>query len=546
MLKMKRYSKLVPILLVLALFCSACSVPDISEFTKQSAEMTRGIRTGLNDTGNLIKTAAGRDDLFSPDTRAALKKDLKKYQEAVKPTVAALDALDEYLDALNALAQANAKSGDNAKAVVTSVGNLVNAVSGLTFASSVVNTAAGLLTLAEQFRTSRDFKQRVNLAALIVEGRFDEHTATYTENGKTKQRTYFVKACGANAADIIAIEGAKIKAITDPIFAPLTKAQTDTLEPLGYAERLVKLAEFHRVSDELQTELSKLQPNQRRERLVALGIMTSTEKTNIEQSEAVIATQGCGVIDLIKFNLKDLKDINLNLSKNMADNVYRRNRTVLGFYDSLNANDRSTQRELETILNYKSYVTQIRESRSTGGDAADRLDNKIKLKELLDNLFIMDGTIHNDVLAELDRCGGACANMKAVVEFNLCAACYDPIVALINAVDESEFDRADGYIEPVLEERASKLDDQNSKYLDDLERITPSHTAVISEIKALNDRQDQLDATLTTSMSALDTWAKTHANLRVALNSKKPLTVSALASRVREIWSTINPPPKSN
>ena len=37
-----------------------------------------------------------------------------------------------------------------------------------------------------------------------------------------------------------------------------------------------------------------------------------------------------------------------------------------------------------------------------------------------------------------------------------------------------------------------------------------------------------------------DAWAETHANLRVAVNTKKPLTAAKLASKVKEIWAIIN------
>src|SRR5262245_11505326 len=142
---MTKCLKLISFLLIVAILCTACHVPDISEFTTQSAEMTRGIRRGVTDTESVIKTAIARDDLYSDDTIAALRKDLKKYQEAVKPTGATLDALDAYLEALNALAQANKKSEENSAAVVTSVSNLVSAVSALPLAGSVVTVATGLV-----------------------------------------------------------------------------------------------------------------------------------------------------------------------------------------------------------------------------------------------------------------------------------------------------------------------------------------------------------------------------------------------------------------
>ena len=200
MLMVKGRLKLIPLLLIAAIFCAACDIPDLSEFTKQSAEMTRGIRTGVKDTESVIKTAAERSDLYSDTTRTKLKKDLKTYQQAIKPTVDSLDALDSYLEALNALSQANKKSEENSKAAVNAVSNLVTAVSGLTFASSAVNVASGLVTLAERFRTARDFKKRVNLAAEIVEGSFKEQVDSAGNKVlDAKGKPILVKKCSGKA-----------------------------------------------------------------------------------------------------------------------------------------------------------------------------------------------------------------------------------------------------------------------------------------------------------------------------------------------------------
>jgi hypothetical protein len=296
----------------------------------------------------------------------------------------------------------------------------------------------------------------------------------------------------------------------------------------------------------LQTELAQLKPKERRQRLVDLGIMTTAQQGSLIESEQAIAALGCGVIDLIKFNVKELKDINANISQNTFDRVKRRNKTTLRFFDSLNANDRSTQLELETILNYKSRVSQIRQSVALNEDAEERVDNKIRLKELMNDLFIFDSTIRKDVIAEFDKCGDGCKNMKDlwITKCNDCSE--EAIIKKVKAIDDTEFDNVDGFIQPILEDRAAKLYEQNTRFLDDLKRITPAHSAVVSELKAITDKQDQLDAVLTASIAALDTWAKTHANLRVAVNSKKPLTVSALASRVREIWSLFDSASEGN
>ena len=103
--------KLLTILLIVTVLAAGCEIPDLTEFTKQSAEMTRGIRTGVKDTEGLIKSASERDDLYAPATRTELKKQLVAYRAAIKPTVEALDGLDSYLGALNALSQSNKKSG---------------------------------------------------------------------------------------------------------------------------------------------------------------------------------------------------------------------------------------------------------------------------------------------------------------------------------------------------------------------------------------------------------------------------------------------------
>ncbi|HEX6044405.1 MAG TPA: hypothetical protein VFZ22_07945, partial [Pyrinomonadaceae bacterium] len=103
MSKLRKPAALMAMLLIVALFFTACDVPDIARFTEQSSEMTRGIRKGVKDTEGLLKAAAERDDLYSESTIASIKSDLKDYQRAMKPTVAALDGLDGYLEALNAL-----------------------------------------------------------------------------------------------------------------------------------------------------------------------------------------------------------------------------------------------------------------------------------------------------------------------------------------------------------------------------------------------------------------------------------------------------------
>ncbi len=97
MSRLRRSSRLLALLIIVSVFFTACEVPDISRFTEQSSEMTRGIRKGVKDTEILLRTASERNDLYSAETIIKIKADLRDYRKAMKPTVAALDALDAYL-----------------------------------------------------------------------------------------------------------------------------------------------------------------------------------------------------------------------------------------------------------------------------------------------------------------------------------------------------------------------------------------------------------------------------------------------------------------
>lgn len=524
MTTLKLHSKLVAALLMVAFFCAACDVPDISEFTRQSAEMTRGIRKGVKDTENVIKTAAVRDDLFSDNTRAALEQNLKNYQESVKPTNAALDALDAYLEALNALAQANKKSGENAAALVTSVGNLVNAVSGLTFASSVVNVATGLGTLLEKFRTAKDFKKRVNLAAEIVEGRYDEkRDSSGNIVADEKGKPVMVKACGGDAEDQVTVAGQTIK------------------------ELLSRILKDPNLTEDYIKALKKLSPREQREQLIADRKMTENEGQTVKAAETKIASFGCGVIDFIKFNVKDLKTINLAVSAEMFTNAREKNRVILGFYENIVANDRRIQNALDRILDYKALIPRINEQVANNADL-QAVKSKITLKNTLTSIFMLDSEIETAVLKALRGCPD-CGQMLTVVQTltdraHCDATCRHNLEVMLQNTTRDEFNKTNSLIEQILDTKAIVLFDQNERYLTELARIRPFYESVGAELKSMKDKQDQLDALLDSSLRALDTWARTHANLRVAVNTKRPLTVSNLASSVREIWSIVNPESK--
>jgi hypothetical protein len=170
MLKQILFLKVIPIFLIVSVLFTACDVPDISRFTEQSVEMTRGIKQGVKDTDTILADASKRSDLFNAGQIEQIKKQLIEYRKNTKITTKSLESIDAYLEALNTLAAANKKSGDNAKAVVNAVNGLVSAVSGITIADGAINLTTGIVTLVEKFRTAKAFKERVELVDQIMNG----------------------------------------------------------------------------------------------------------------------------------------------------------------------------------------------------------------------------------------------------------------------------------------------------------------------------------------------------------------------------------------
>jgi len=519
MYKRKRPFTLITLLIIVSLFFTACEVPDISQFTEQSSEMTRGIRKGVKDTEGLLKAAAERDDLYSEDTIVKIQTDLNDYRKAMKPTVAALDALDAYLEALNALSQANKKSGENARAVVTSVSNLVTAVSGFAIGGTTLNVATGLVTLAEQFRTARDFKKRVTLASEIVEGIRPEVDANGKQRKDKDGQPIFIRNCTGDANERIIAASKSIRTIAETALTakPLTKKQRDAITDLSPAEKWIYLHDQ--------------------------GILNRGQLESITAAVAVIDRYHCGVIDLIKFNVQDLQQINEAVAQTMYTNAREKNRIVLGFYESIVANDRRVQNELERILNFKALVPTINQYVNNGAGTR-AVETKITLKNTLDSIFILDSELATAVTEAIRKCDSDCGEMLKVVQASLRGCdkdCRQAFRETVGRITRPQFDKSISLIEPILDRKAETLNAQNRRYLAELERIQPSYNAVNAELNSIKTKQNQLDALLESSLTALDAWAETHANLRVAVNTKKPLTAAKLASKVREIWTIINP-----
>ena len=521
MSKIKLFSKVVPILLIVTIIFTACAIPDISKFTEQSTEMTRGIRKGIKDVESLVRDASERKDLYSDITRTKLKKNLADYKKAMKPTSDALDALDGYLEALNALSQASKKSEENSRAAVNAVGNLVTAATGLTFATEIVNVAIGIVKLGEDFRIARSFKKRVNLAAEIVEGVHPK-----TENGKVVKDenglVVFEKKCTDAAGDKIVDAAQKIKGILGDKMESLTENQIKILKPL--------------------------KPEEKRAKLVEWRILTASDAATVKTNEDIINGFGCGMIDLIKFNLKDLKVINLNVSNSMIDNI-RDKDTTIGLYTNILKGRDNIRDELESIQVVENLIPAINENVASNANPKRILTQKVRLKRTLDNLFLLDSKLKSDLIKSIRNCGEAdCGKMREALEktinFDTCeATCIAELEGLFkdNQTSRSQFETSAGIITTVLDTRNDEKSAEDTKLVNELKRLQSDYDAMNADIASVKDKRDKLDSLLDSSISALDTWAETHANLRITVNTKQPLTVAKLTSKVKEIWDIINP-----
>ncbi len=496
MTKIRLTYRIVPVLLIVSILLTACDVPDISKFTEQSAEMTRGIRKGVRDTEGVFKSLSIRDDLYSSVQLAQVKTKLTEYQKAVKPTLKALDSLDGYLEALNALAQANKKSEVNSGAVVNSVTGLVDAVAGIKLAGTAVNIATGLLTLAEQFRTAKVFKERVNIASKIVEGEYVEKQDSTGQivldsNGKP----VFVKAC------------------TDK-----TKGEIDLILKDGGANK-----------------------------------------------EKRVADKKCGVIDFIKFNIEELKIINTTTSSLLYTGFRSKNSVVISLHKQLNENNANLENEKEGIINFLNLFTIVKEDYDNNLTNPEAIGRRIRLlKDEIDKISALDAKLSSDIISAVrsSNCGGQCNKARQLIDTNLNSfpevlqldECKEAANAglqicqfytnVVEKIDSNQFVAVTSIIAPKIEKRNKELSARIDLNNADLLRITPTYNQVMAEVKLIKDRQQQLDLLLDASTNALDAWTDSHANLRVVVNTKKPLTVSRLVSKVREIWEIIDKKPE--
>jgi hypothetical protein len=268
-------------------------------------------------------------------------------------------------------------------------------------------------------------------------------------------------------------------------------------------------------------------------------VLTASAKEN---SDIEVSNLGCGVTDFLRFTFQDLKNINDQSLKILYSNYRERNDTILDFREVLVANDVRVQKQLKHILEYKALIATLRESYP---GIKPPVENMKTARNLLDSIFYYDGQLKINISNFLKSCNTAKNAVCGKMENFLIVDDANFESAINNGLSLDQWEAGISGIESLLDVRAGALFEQNQKYLADLERITPSYTVVKNELKSLKDKQEQMDKLITTNIEAVDAWREAHANLRIALNTKKPMTATRLASKVKEIWAILNPEGKA-
>lgn len=462
MSKLKSVFRIAALLLIITILFTSCEIPDISKFTETSAEMTRAIRKGVNDTADLLGSAS-KNDLFDAATKNELAGSYKDFKDASKPTMKVLEGIDSYLEALNALAASNKKSGENAQSVVDSVDSLVSVVTGSALPSIVGKASVWLLTSFNEFKTERSFKKRVEKVSEIMEG---------------KKNSAGQKLC---------------------------------------------------------TELN-------------VNSVLDSKQINEEQRRDALNKLGCGVVDILKWNLRDLQGINNNLSEILYARTLSKNEVTLEYHSNIQANDKRIQTELSNILRYKELVAKfdqfekssnlelkVFESRTQNNyrrkiDAATTRAEKERLEKERDKKLADERKRTAQKIEDMKR------DSRDEIQSTL-----DFVISLDRSLESLAQEVNGKIIFNRLEEREKQLIEQTKLFASDLQRISPSYSDAVNELEQIRNKQKQLDSLLDSGVDALDAWEDTHANLRKSLETNQTLTVSRLASKVRELWEILKP-----
>lgn len=535
MKKISRLSKVIPIIWIVSILFTACKIPDISQFTEASAEMTLAIRRSVSETDKILEDASKRDDLFGEETES-IQNSLLRYREATTPTLKTLKGLDAYLEALNSLATAQKNSQENAQAAVTSIANLAAEVNVIKIPETAIKFGTGLLALAEVLRTERDFKKRVILTERIVNGGSSDSSKPCDANtfelmeSKTRQYLDGLQNTGTKKAreDIEAKLEIEIRKLDDKI-KTLTVEKTKIETQLEQIRDEALIRDLNNSKAKINNDITALNKDkksaqekaERKKDDLYNNAFVKLSEDQRDQLDKVVGSNSCGVIDLLKINVKYLRKIYNSVAINLYDKTFKKNVVLISYHDNVVLNDTRVQEELDNILQYEQKVLEISEYQNTVDlglvqRSNDEITNKQNaIKTQLNSVYILNRSLQVKIK---DKCqqDNACKAETQDTEPN-----HQKIIK-----DE-------------VEDRQKFLLSLNKQYTDDLQRIDQAYTKIMADLKQIRDKHQQMLKAFDGSLEALDTWGETHSNLRDSLTAKKPFTAARLFSDVRFIFETL-------
>ncbi len=256
--------------------------------------------------------------------------------------------------------------------------------------------------------------------------------------------------------------------------------------------------------------------------------LSAAERKKFEEE---IGNNSCGVIDILKINVKYLRKIYNGVAIRLHDKTRNKYIALISYHNSIISNDSRVQDELDNILQYEQKVLALSEYQSSidlkivksSNETTEENRNKKKeIEEGLRAVYVLDRGLQVSIETEC-RKNEDCKDEK-----------------------ENTAPQHQKIIRDELEKRENSLLKENKRYTDDLQRINPTYTKVMEELNQIKADQKQMNKLFDGSLEALDTWGETHSNLRDSLTTKKPLTVSRLVSSVRYLWEILKPSETNN
>lgn len=246
----------------------------------------------------------------------------------------------------------------------------------------------------------------------------------------------------------------------------------------------------------------------------------------------------CGVIDIIKLNVEELNNIQQSALILLYSNTEDDNKSLLRYYNNILTNDRRVQSEIGLILDYKNQRERLKELKfrvaepKLPGEKDEAFEAKkasfqkrmisveSRVVSTLDDIAVMDDVIKVLVDGKIkesdDRCNCGQETSKTKIERHRQVKLLPVFVS-------------------ALEARERELLVENARLIDELNRVETLHKSVTDQLNKIKSKQKEMTSLFESMTAALDTWGETHSSLRVALNTKQPLTAARLFSKAKEI-----------